>query len=655
MLARVRRILFGRPLPTWRHTHERLPKFLALPVFASDAISSNAYATGEILHVFVLLGASAALLPLSPWKLAIPITAAIILLLGIVVVSYRLTIFAYPQGGGSYIVTRENLGTVPGLVAAAALLTDYVMTVAVSISAGVAAITSAIPSLASDRVLLAVAAIAIVALANLRGLRESGTLFAVPTYGFVLSIAAMIIYGLYQWRFATVVPYPNPLESLTASGTPITGLALWFLILRAFAGGCAAMTGTEAVADGIPAFKPPESKNAAATLVYMALILAFLFMGITTLAYVYQAYPHINAAGESVGETVVSQIARRVFALNPAAPAQDAVHWFYYVIQAMTAAILILAANTAYMDFPRLSSILARDRFAPRQLANIGDRLVFSNGILALSALAAFLVIAFGANESALIPLYAVGVFISFTLSQFSMSKRQKRLRQPGWRLYSGVSMFGAIMTGIVAVVIASMKAVAGPRIEIGHVAGRLIWIPTGAYAIIILIVVLVYIFHKIHQHYIELGDQLRLSEDKFREPKPVRSTAIVLTAGIHKGILPALEYARALSHDYRALYIEIDQNETALIRDRWEKFGLGVPLVIMESPYRSVVGPVLEYLEEAKKERPDHVITVVVPEFVPVKWWHKILHNQSGLFLKVALLFKRDIVVTNVRYYLER
>ncbi|MGQ9454970.1 MAG: APC family permease [Armatimonadota bacterium] len=636
MFAFIRRLLFGRPLETARQRHERLPKFLALPVFASDAVSSNAYATEEILLAFALVGAGAI-----AWKMVVPITLAIVALLAVVVVSYRLTIFAYPQGGGAYIVTKENLGTTIGLVAAAALLTDYVMTVAVSTAAGIAAIISAFPNLAPDRVELCVAAIGLVALINLRGLRESGTLFAIPTYGFIFGLGVMIVVGLFKLLSGAHI---HPVHStFPTSSVRLSGLAFWFVVLRAFAGGCAAMTGTEAVADGIPAFKPPESKNAATTLVLMACILAFLFIGISVLAGTYQAVPSElpGLHGEhGPVETVVSQIARGVFGRGG----------FYYFIQFMTAAILILAANTAFQDFPRLSSILARDRFAPRQLANVGDRLVYNNGIVALAATAAILIWIFHGNTHALIPLYAVGVFVSFTLSQFSMSLRQRRLKQPGWKLYSSVSLFGSIATGIVAMVVAVMKLTAGPKVQILGLA-----VPTGSYIVVILIPTIVFILRKIHQHYMELGSQLRLTDEDLKQPAEVRSTAIVLAPGIHKGILEALRYAKTLSHDCRGLYIEIDPNETALVRDRWEKFGLGVPLVILESPYRTVIEPVLKYLEEVKKERPNHVVTVVLPEFVPAKWWHKLLHNQTGIVLKIALMLRRDIVVTNVRYYLEK
>ncbi len=395
------------------------------------------------------------------------------------------------------------------------------------------------------------------------------------------------------------------------------------------------MTGTEAVADGVQAFRAPESKNAAATLVYMAIILGVLFLGIAYLAGIYHAVP--GTGGHGGEETVLSQIASAIFGRT----------WFYYAIQAATATILVLAANTAYQDFPRLSSILARDRFAPRQLMNIGDRLVFTNGIVLLSGLGAFLIIAFKGDTHALIPLYAVGVFVSFTLSQFSMGLRQKKLKQKGWQYMCAISFCGAFVTFIVSLVISAMKFAAGPKIHLG-----VLQIPTGAYIVLFLIVGLVYIFKTINTHYLTLGRQLRITD--LGPAIPVRSTAIVLVAGMHKGILHALEYAKTLSHDCRALYVEIDPVDTKLIRDRWEQYDMGMPLVIIESPFRSVVEPVLAYLEEVKKEREGHVVTVVLPEFVPAKWWHSILHNQSGLFLKIALMFRRDIVLTNVRYYLD-
>jgi amino acid transporter len=610
VFGRIRRLLLGKPLPTARQIHERLPKFLALPIFASDALSSVAYATEEILLALaVVIGVGA-------WNTSQWIAVAIAILLGIVALSYRQTIFAYPQGGGSYTVTKENLGIYPGLVAAASLLTDYVLTVSVSIAAGVAAIVSAYPDLAPHKVLLGIMFVALVALANLRGVRESGWLFAPPTYIFIFSLFTMVVVGLFKAITHAPINHIIPISEPVHAAGAIT----IFLVLRAFAGGCAALTGTEAIANGIPAFRPPESKNAAATIIIMAFILGMLFIGTTYLAHLYRVLPVEG------GETVVSQIARGTFGRG----------WFYYLIQYATAAILILAANTAFQDFPRLSSILARDRFAPRQLANVGDKLVFSNGIVALAIIAALLIVIFHGETHALIPLYAVGVFITFTLSQTGMVVRHLQSRGNGWRAHAIINSIGAFATGVVSIVIASVKFV--------H----------GAYIVIILIPTLVFVFYKIHQHYIELGNRLRLSQETFEDPEPVKSTAIVLVSSIHKGIMPALKYARSLSDDCRALYIETDQTESILLQERWPQFGLNIPLVILESPYRTIIGPLLKYIEMAKEERSDHIITVVLPEFVMGKWWHKILHNQSSLLIKLALMTRRDIIITNVRYFVD-
>ncbi|NLN79046.1 MAG: APC family permease, partial [Armatimonadetes bacterium] len=593
MFPFIRRLLFGRPLASARQSQERLSKFLALPVFSSDAVSSVAYGPEEVLLALMVAGAIA-------WTVSLYVGGAIAFLIVLVTISYRQTILAYPQGGGSYTVAKENLGTNYGLIAAAALLTDYVLTVAVSIASGVFAFISAYPQFAPYRTEICVICIFVVALANLRGLRESGSLFAGPTYLFIGSLVILCVVGLYKVITGAPIHYINP----PAETMPVTHALGMLLILRAFSNGCSAMTGIEAVANGVPAFKAPESRNAATVMSWMATILICLVLGITYLASVYRVFP-------SASETVVSQMTRGIVGRG----------WFYLVVQISTFLVLVLAANTAFQGFPRLASMLARDRFAPRQLASIGDRLVFSNGIVLLAAVAAVLLIKFHGDVHLLIPLYAVGVFASFTLSQTGMGFRQVRLKHNGWRLHSGISFAGAFVTFIVTIVIGITKFI------------------EGAYIAIALILALVYIFHKIHHHYITLGNQLRLTTDTFEEPSAVRSTAIVLTSSIHKGILPALEYARTLSHDCRALFIEIDPVETSLIRERWEKFGLGVPLVILESPYRSVIGPVLAYLEQVKKERPNYVVTVVLPEFVPRKWWHKLLHNQSGLFLKIALM----------------
>jgi len=605
----VRRILIGRPLPSWRAMHERLPKVLALPVFTSDAMSSVAYATEEILIVLALAGAAAT-------QNLIWVTLAIVALLAIVVTSYRQTIYAYPSGGGSYIVAKENLGVIAGLTAAAALLIDYTLTVAVSIASGVANLASAFPVLVGHQVELCVAFIAFICLANLRGLRESGTLFAIPAYGFIFSMLVLIFTGVY--KILTHQPVTVYHEGVVIPQQPLT----IFLLLRAFAGGCSAMTGTEAISNGIPAFKSPESKNAAITLTIMAVVLGVLFLGLSGLAQYFHILPKSH-------ETVVSQVAKSVFGRD----------WFYYVIQIAIALILLIAAQTSFADFPRLSSILARDRFMPRQLANIGDRLVFNNGILALSLLASLLVIAFQGKVHRLIPLYAVGVFLSFTLSQAGMVVHTRRIKEKNWRMSAAISGIGAFVTGIVTLVVAAAKFL------------------DGAFVVVILIPTLVMIFMKINHHYRTLADQLRLPPGEPKEliAQEIHNTVLLLVPGVHKGIIPALLYARSLSQDCRGVYIETDPTDTPLVVERWEKWGMGIPLVVLESPYRTLIEPILRYIDEVKKDRVRHMVTVIIPEFVPAKWWHKLLHNQSGFLLKWALMFKRDIVVTNIRYYLEK
>ena len=610
-----RRLVFGSPIPTWRAAHERLPKIIALPVFASDAMSSVAYATEEIL---IALGAAG----IAALSYSIPITFAIILLLAIVATSYRHTVFAYPSGGGSYIVAKENLGTVPGLIAGAALLIDYTLTVAVSVAAGVAAITSANPAWLPHTVAICLGFILFIMLANCRGVRESGLLFATPTYLFIGSFLVMIVVGLWKSLTGDLPVVPPPVIEKTAS---LSSIVLPFLILRAFAGGCAAMTGTEAISNGIPAFRKPESKNAATTLVWMAVVLGVLFAGISILAYRLGIVPGELTVPPS-HETVVSQIAARVFGRG----------WYYYLLQAVTAAILILAANTSFADFPRLSSLLAKDRFLPRQLANMGDRLVFSNGIGLLALLSAVLLIAFHGKVHSLIPLYAVGVFMSFTLSQFGMVKHAFRHKEKSWKRSAVISAIGGTTTALVTVVIAVMKFM--------H----------GAFVVVLLIPIIVAMFLKVNQHYKILAEQLRLPAEKPDE-REAKNTVLILVPGIHRGVLPALHYAKSLSSDCRAVYIEVERESTALVEERWEEWGEGIPLVVLESPYRSVVAPLLNYLDRVKEEKIRHTVTVVIPEFVPAKSWHKLLHNQSGIMLKFALLFKRDIIVANVRYYLEK
>ena len=600
----MKRFLLGRPLPTHRLQHERLPKVLGLAVFSSDALSSVAYATEEILLILVTAGA--AVLSLS-W----PIAIAIVALLAIVATSYRQTIHAYPSGGGAYIVAKENLGRQAGLVAGAALMIDYVLTVAVSIAAGVAAITSAIPALFSHRVALGVCAILLVTMVNLRGVKESGTIFAIPTYAFIVSFFAMVVTGLGQYVVygppaAMAQPVPQATTTLT-----------WFLVLRAFSSGCTALTGVEAISNGVQAFQPPEAKNASTTLAWMALILGSLFLGLTFLTDHYDVAPRD-------GETVVSQLARHIFGGG----------LFYYVIQAATSLILIMAANTSYADFPRLASLLARDGFLPRQMVNLGDRLVFSNGILILGVLAIFLIILFHGSTHALIPLYAVGVFLSFTLSQTGMVRHWRKERPAGWRRGMVINSIGALATALVLLVITMTK------------------FTHGAWIVLVLLPALTFVFRKIRFHYGAVAAQLTLRE--FRPLPTLRTHTVVLPiSGLHRQIIPALQYARLLSEDVRVVYVGQNPEMTASLRAAWEKWGDGIALVVLESPYRSIVQPLVQYIEHVRRVDPEHIVTVVLPEFVPAQWWQHILHNQTALQIKGALLFQRGVVVTSVPYHL--
>jgi len=603
-LRTLRRLIFGEPLPTKRMKHQLLPKCLALPVFASDALSSTAYATEEVLLALVLAGTVAL-------SYAVPIALAICLLIAIVAISYSQTIMAYPTGGGSYRVARENLGLYPGLVAAAAILTDYILTVAVSVASGVAAITSAFPALFAHRVTLCVLCIAFVSLANLRGAKESGKLFAIPTYSFIFCLFALIGVGLYQFVIHRGQMPALPHEPIQAS-QPLT----FFLILRAFASGCCAMTGTEAIADGVPAFQEPQSRNARTTLFWMASILASLFLGISFLAHVYHIVPRHD-------ETVVSQLARGIFGRC----------WFYYVIQGATAMILILAANTSFADFPRLSSILARDGYAPRQLANLGDRLVFSNGIILLGLFSSFLVVVFHGSTHSLIPLYAVGVFMAFTLSQAGMVRRWYEQRGPHWKLSAAVNAIGAFTTGVVLVVIAVMK------------------FTHGAWIVCLLIPLIVRAFLAINNHYRVCKEQLYAGGETPR--RYVRHHVIVLVPGVHRGVLRALAYARTISADPEAVYVEIDPAQTPQVIEEWKRFGMGTPLRILKSPWRSITEPILGYVDMLLNEENVELVTVVIAEFVTTRLWHRMLHNASGLLLKLAFLFKQNVVVANIRYML--
>jgi amino acid transporter len=612
MLTTLRRILIGSPLPTERIIHERLSKIQALAVLSSDALSSVAYATEEILLVLVLAGGGAL-------GLSLPIALLIAVLLLIVGSSYYQTVQAYPSGGGAYIVARENLGTLPSLVAGAALLTAYVLTVAVSVAAGAAAVTSAFPALYPWRVPLALAALGFVILVNLRGVRESARVFVMPTYFFIFAVFLIILAGLARLLFGSLpTGMPDPIPA-TAAAQGLTA----FLILRAFASGCTALTGVEAISDGVPVFKPPEGVNAGKTILWMVGILASMFLGITFLVHQFGVLPQ-------EGETVISQLARVVFGTSP----------LYYAMQVATALILLLATNTSFSDFPRLAMWMALDRFLPYQLANLGDRLVYANGILLLGGLASLLVIIFGASTHALIPLYAVGVFVSFTLNQVGMVRRWLRLRSPRWRQSAVINGVGAVATGVVLVVVAATKFV--------H----------GAWIVLLLIPFLVYGFRTIHRHYDEVAEQLSLTQPW---PEPViQHTVIVPVAGLHRGVLKAMQYAQVLGGELHAVTVESDPQETAKLHARWLEILPDIPLEILPSPYRSVITPLLEFIDRFVDEE-DHYVTVVVPEFVPTRWWHHLLHNQTAWMLKVALLYARQDwrgrfrIITDVPFYLSQ
>ncbi|MGH7359574.1 MAG: APC family permease, partial [Candidatus Rokuibacteriota bacterium] len=540
---------------------------------------------------------------------SLPIAIGIALLVAIVVTSFRQSILAYPKGGGAYVVTRENLGRYPSLVAGAALLIDYVLTVAVSVAAGIDAITSALPPLLPYRVTLCVAGVVAIALVNLRGVRESGRLFAAPTYVFVGAYLTMIAWGLVQWLRGEVGPAPAP----PGSGTATEALTL-FLALRAFASGCAALTGIEAVSDGVPAFRAPEAQNARQVLAVLGLILIVLFIGITFLVYTFHITP-------VAGETTNSQLARHVFGLSP----------FYYLLQGVTTLILVLAANTSFADFPRVASFLARDGFVPRQFANRGDRLAYSNGILILTVLSVGLLVVFSGDTHALIPLYAVGVFLSFTLKQASMVRYWLRRRQPGWVAGVSVQAVGATVTGLVMIVIAVTK------------------FTHGAWIVVVLIPLLVVAFVTVRHHYDQVARQLSIDGPGVAEPPLAGHTVLVLVGDVHRGVLRALRYARALSENARGVYVEITPEQTRRVEERWSRFAGGMALVVLRSPYRSVAGPLLEYLDLLQRQAPDDLVTIILPEFIPARWWQHLLHNQTALLIKGALLFRRGVIVTNV------
>lgn len=613
----LKRFLIGKPIASSEDAHHRLSKKIALPVFASDAISSTAYATEEILIVFLSLAA----VGLTAFDNLVPISILVILLLAIVVSSYRQTIYAYPKGGGSYVVSRENLGRSPSLVAGASMLVDYILTVAVSVSAGVAAIVSAFENLAPYRVELCVGFIVIVTLANLRGIKESGALFAPPTYLYVVSLASLIIVGLYKVYFQDLGPidHSDAYAQELLSGQKTLTL---FFFLKAFSSGAVALTGIEAVADGVPAFEKPEPKNASKTLMWMAVILGTSFFGLSLLAQKIQ--PIKDHEGE-VKITVLAQMAEQVYGGR---------NIFFYITQFATFGILILAANTAYADFPRLSSIIAKDNFLPRQLMNRGDRLVFSNGIIFLGIAASVLVISFGGIVNALIPLYAVGVFTGFTLSQFGMLVRHRKLKEPGWQTRAFFSGVGSLTTLFVAGIVVVVKFTDGA------------WIPA------VIIPSMMAFFLAVNRHYKKVRSFLQI-EEGYIAPRRTH-TVLVLVGSVNKGVLQAVKYAESLRPDrLLALSVVGSIEEREKLESNWAKYGMTTELETLNDDFRNLTDTILTHINRIDDEDSDDIITVVIPEFVTAlrsQW----LHNQSALAIKGRLLYRKNTVVTSVPIVIE-
>ncbi len=615
-LRRLKHLLFGEPIPTARAHHERLGIATGLPVFASDNLSSSAYANESILSVLVLYSATLAGLQL--W-----LALSIALLIGIVAWSYKQTIFAYPGGGGSYIVASDTLGETPGLIAGAALMIDYVLTVSVSVAAGVAALVSAFPSLHELLVPISVVCIAVIAFGNLRGVRESGALFSMPTYGFLVAMLLLLVFGVVK-AIGTPIGAQTILAEPGAIGSEAS-FPLIFIILRSFAAGCTALTGIEAVSNGVPAFRPPEARNASRTLIIMAAILTVLFLG---LGYITQHLPQIELYATKNPEysTLVSQIASWTF---------GAASVGFYFVQFATAAILILAANTSFMDFPRLSSLLARDGYLPRPLARQGDRLVFQNGIIVLAIASAILVWAYHGELDQLLPLYAVGVFMAFTLSQAGMVAHWRKLKERGHGLSITINAIGTVITGAVTLVLLVTK------------------FSEGAWIIAVLTAAFFFTFRAIKRRYASINAQL--AEGMRSATQLQRHSVLLLVPRIHRGVLRAMDYAAGLhGEEVRALHVAINPKAVPALKADWDRHSPDIPLIVVESPFRSLIDPVLAYVDEMLEAHPDVTVTVIVPEAVPTKWYHRFLQENLAFQLKFALGGRKNVVVTNVRYFLD-
>lgn len=610
MSHKIRTLLLGAPLPTQRLATERLNKIRALAAFSPDALSSIAYANQEIYLGLVVAG-SAGL------ALALPIGLAITVLLVLVALSYLQTIHGYPSGGGSYVVARENLGTLPGLVAAAALLVGYLLTAAVSLTAGVEAIASALPFLWPHRVAIALALLAVITLLNLRGLRETGTLMAVPVYLFLFTFLPMLAYGLVRLLVGGAAPLATAAPPALVPLTP-------FLVLHTFSAGCTALTGIEAISNGVPAFRPPEAKNAGRTLIVMAALMALLFVGSVSLT-------QLLGVVAAPQETILSALARRLLGSGP----------LYVLVQASTMLVLTVAANTSFAGFPRLAALLGQDRFMPHQMTNLGDRLVYANGIVALAVATGLLIVLFGGDTHALIPLFAVGVFLAFTLSQAGMVVHWWRERGRGWWLKAALNGIGALATAVTVVVIGVSKFV------------------EGAWITVLVIPLLVLMFLQIRTHYRQVAEQLSTHGLTGPGEPPPPPRVVIPISGVHRAALDAIAYARSISRDVTAVYIELEPASAEKVRERWTQWYPDIPLVVLSSPYRSIVGPLLDFLDETDRQHNDgQLATVVLPEFVPAKWWHSILHNQTAWLIKTALLYRQrrqgfQRVIIDVAYHL--
>ncbi|MBY0449014.1 MAG: APC family permease [Cyanobacteria bacterium] len=615
-LTEIKKWMLGSPIASHHAEHQKLNVSVGLAVFSSDALSSTAYAIDEIL---IPLSASTYFAAIN--QISMPVTIALVLLIALVVISYRQVITAYPDGGGSYIVSKHNLGETASLIAGAALLIDYVLTVAVSISSGVAQLVSTGLCGPVSPVTICVLLITAMMVANLRGLKESGTMFALPAFFFLIAMFGLIVSGLWvlQWGPPDIVLHASLMAKANQSHlVPWTDLAFLVLFFSAFSHGCSGLTGIEAVSNGVKAFKEPRSELANKTMLLMGIILSVILLGLTYLTVGFGITPQAD-------QTIFSQISHAVF--------QDG--WMYYVVQFSTTVILILAANTAFADFPRVTSLLAQDGFLPRQLTSLGDRLVFSNGIILLGLVAIALIIGFNADTHSLIPLYAIGVFLCFTTSQLGMVRYHQRERQPGWQQGLLINGLGALVTAAVTLLLAVEK------------------FSDGAWIVLVLIPLLIVLFQFSKAHYLKVAKQLAMPEE-MHHPVALQHTVLVLISSMNRGALPALEYAKSISSDVEAVHVELSAEATDRLKMAWDRWGSGVPLTILKSPYRSLMAPLMAYIDEVETRHEHDMVTVIVPEFVTKHWWQSIFHNQTALLIRALLRNKRNKIVTTVRYHLD-